>query len=61
MIPAIIFRQGLEYRHGTGHGIGSYLEVHEGQQAHNQLKSGIKLPSKVIIIMFGFNHEIGKK
>ena len=22
---------GLQYRHGTGHGIGAYLGVHEGQ------------------------------
>lgn len=25
-----LWRHGLEYRHGTGHGIGSYLNVHEG-------------------------------
>jgi len=25
-----LYKQGLEYRHGTGHGIGAYLEVHEG-------------------------------
>jgi len=25
-----LFRNGLNYRHGTGHGIGAYLEVHEG-------------------------------
>ena len=23
---------GLDYLHGTGHGIGSYLSVHEGPQ-----------------------------
>lgn len=23
-------QQGLDYRHGTGHGVGSYLNVHEG-------------------------------
>jgi Xaa-Pro aminopeptidase len=22
--------EGLDYRHGTGHGVGSYLNVHEG-------------------------------
>lgn len=22
---------GLEYKHGTGHGIGAYLSVHEGK------------------------------
>lgn len=25
-----LWAQGLEYRHGTGHGVGSYLNVHEG-------------------------------
>ena len=23
-------KQGLDYRHGTGHGVGSFLNVHEG-------------------------------
>ncbi|KAK3060946.1 hypothetical protein LTR53_019937, partial [Teratosphaeriaceae sp. CCFEE 6253] len=25
-----LWASGLEYRHGTGHGVGSYLNVHEG-------------------------------
>ncbi|KAL8828269.1 MAG: hypothetical protein Q9191_002690 [Dirinaria sp. TL-2023a] len=25
-----LWREGLDYRHGTGHGVGSYLNVHEG-------------------------------
>ena len=24
------WRDGLDYRHGTGHGVGSFLNVHEG-------------------------------
>lgn len=27
---AALWREGLDYRHGTGHGVGSYLNVHEG-------------------------------
>nr|CAB3489946.1 unnamed protein product [Digitaria exilis] len=27
---APLWKEGLDYRHGTGHGIGSYLNVHEG-------------------------------
>lgn len=27
-----LWAYGLDYRHGTGHGIGSYLNVHEGPQ-----------------------------
>ncbi len=25
-------RGGLDYRHGTGHGVGSFLNVHEGPE-----------------------------
>jgi len=27
-----LWRQGLDYAHGTGHGVGAYLSVHEGPQ-----------------------------
>ncbi|KAL9241759.1 hypothetical protein vseg_015828 [Gypsophila vaccaria] len=27
-----LWKNGLDYRHGTGHGVGSYLNVHEGPQ-----------------------------
>lgn len=27
-----LWQVGLEYRHGTGHGVGSFLNVHEGPQ-----------------------------
>ena len=29
---APIWAQGLDYRHGTGHGVGAFLNVHEGPQ-----------------------------
>lgn len=25
-----LFQRGLDYNHGTGHGVGSFLNVHEG-------------------------------
>ena len=28
----VLWREGLDYAHGTGHGVGSYLQVHEGPQ-----------------------------
>ena len=28
---APLWKFGLDYRHGTGHGVGSYLFVHEGK------------------------------
>ncbi len=27
-----LWKLGLDYNHGTGHGVGSYLNVHEGPQ-----------------------------
>jgi Xaa-Pro aminopeptidase len=27
-----LWKAGLDYQHGTGHGVGSYLSVHEGPQ-----------------------------
>ncbi len=27
---SFLWQAGLDYLHGTGHGVGSYLNVHEG-------------------------------
>ncbi|MGD9784700.1 MAG: aminopeptidase P family protein [Hyphomicrobiaceae bacterium] len=32
-----LWRAGLDYDHGTGHGVGSYLSVHEGPQGISRL------------------------
>lgn len=32
---APLWKFGLDYRHGTGHGVGSYLFVHEGKVIRN--------------------------
>ncbi len=42
---------GLDYRHGTGHGVGAFLNVHEGPQAisknnYVQLKEGMVLSNE---------------
>ena len=37
-------KPGLDYDHGTGHGVGSYLSVHEGPQ--NISKRPITQPLK---------------
>lgn len=33
-----LWRQGLDYAHGTGHGVGSYLNVHEGPQGISKVR-----------------------
>lgn len=33
LVRAHLWKFGMDYMHGTGHGVGSYLSVHEGPQA----------------------------
>ncbi|HEX6959537.1 MAG TPA: aminopeptidase P family protein [Ferrovibrio sp.] len=40
---------GLDYDHGTGHGVGSYLGVHEGPQRIGKLGSAVPLRPGMII------------
>ena len=37
---AALWRHGLDFDHGTGHGVGSYLCVHEGPGADQQARHG---------------------
>lgn len=37
-------KYGLDYRHGTGHGVGSYLNVHEGPIGIGTRKQYIDVP-----------------
>lgn len=38
-----LWQAGLDYRHGTGHGVGSYMNVHEGPQSISARCSGAAL------------------
>ena len=38
-----LWRLGLDYDHGTGHGVGSYLGVHEGPQRISKLPNTVAL------------------
>ena len=38
-----LFELGADYRHGTGHGVGFLLNVHEGPQSINRSAAGRKL------------------
>ena len=37
-----LWQEGLNYGHGTGHGVGYFLNVHEGPQSINPGKAGIR-------------------
>ncbi|MHA1537957.1 MAG: aminopeptidase P family protein [Alphaproteobacteria bacterium] len=43
-----LWRAGLDFDHGTGHGVGSYLSVHEGPQRISKLASTVALEPGMI-------------
>jgi Xaa-Pro aminopeptidase len=44
-----LWQVGLDYDHGTGHGVGSYLNVHEGPQRISKSPSTIALQPGMIV------------
>ena len=46
---APLWRAGLDFDHGTGHGVGSYLGVHEGPQRISKAPSTVALQPGMII------------
>ncbi len=44
-----LWEMGLDYDHGTGHGVGSYLGVHEGPQRISKASSSVALAPGMII------------
>lgn len=46
---APLWRAGLDFDHGTGHGVGSYLGVHEGPQGISPRARGIALEPGMIV------------
>jgi Xaa-Pro aminopeptidase len=44
-----MWRAGLDYDHGTGHGVGYYLGVHEGPQRISKLPSRIPLQPGMVV------------
>jgi Xaa-Pro aminopeptidase len=46
---AALWRRGLDYDHGTGHGVGLYLGVHEGPQRISKLPSRVALQPGMVV------------
>jgi Xaa-Pro aminopeptidase len=44
-----LWQEGLDYDHGTGHGVGSYLSVHEGPQRIGKAASNVSLEVGMIL------------
>ncbi|CAN7370852.1 aminopeptidase P family protein [Rhizobium sp. LjRoot258] len=43
-----LWRAGVDFAHGTGHGVGSYLSVHEGPQRISRLSMQELLPGMIL-------------
>ena len=44
-----LWQEGLDYKCGTGHGVGYFLNVHEGPQRMSQVPNTVKLEKGMII------------
>lgn len=44
-----LWAEGLDYDHGTGHGVGSYLSVHEGPQRISKVGNSVALQPGMIL------------
>lgn len=44
-----LWAQGLDYDHGTGHGVGVFLSVHEGPQRISKVHNGVALQPGMIV------------
>ena len=52
-----LWQAGLDYDHGTGHGIGSYLSVHEGPQSISRAGMAVLEPGMIISNEPGYYKE----
>ena len=52
-----LWRNGRDYAHGTGHGVGSYLSVHEGPQSISRRGMSELRPGMIISNEPGFYRE----
>lgn len=46
---AALWRAGLDYDHGTGHGVGAYLDVHEGPAALSRRSGTVALEPGMVL------------
>jgi Xaa-Pro aminopeptidase len=52
-----LWRHGMDYAHGTGHGVGSYLSVHEGPQSLSRRGMEPLVPGMIVSNEPGFYRE----
>lgn len=52
-----LWQHGLDYDHGTGHGVGSYLSVHEGPISISRVNNALVQPGMIISNEPGYYKE----
>lgn len=52
-----LWAHGLDYDHGTGHGVGSYLSVHEGPQSISRAGAAVLEPGMILSNEPGYYKE----
>ncbi|MBE9477169.1 MAG: M24 family metallopeptidase, partial [Proteobacteria bacterium] len=52
-----LWAEGLDFDHGTGHGVGSYLSVHEGPQRISRLATAAFKPGMIVSNEPGYYKE----
>ena len=52
-----LWSRGMDYDHGTGHGVGQYLSVHEGPQRISRLSEVALVPGMILSIEPGYYRE----
>jgi Xaa-Pro aminopeptidase len=52
-----LWQRGLDFDHGTGHGVGSYLSVHEGPQSISRAGGAVIEPGMIISNEPGYYKE----
>lgn len=43
-----LWEAGLDYGHGTGHGVGYYLNVHEGPHGISKYRTVVFVPGMIV-------------
>ena len=57
---APLYSRGLDYRHGTGHGVGSFLNVHEGPHGISRRASASAALVPGMIVTNGMSISYGR-
>jgi len=52
-----LWQNGLDYAHGTGHGVGSFLSVHEGPQTISRAGAQVLFPGMIVSNEPGYYRE----